>query len=165
MTRHKTHIDRDGMLSRFMKCLFIADHIRWPRGRTTRTAIWQKQLAYFHTVHWHFVLNLFLMTHYLHFSLLSLFNKVQAWNSKSQVSVRTTLKYTLNHQISKISVSYVEIAHCWGKNTVTLSRADQVNIKTSVLCSQMSNNLHDSLPVTNVTTTAVWCVFLLHLCW
>lgn len=32
MTWHKTHIDRDGILFRFMKCLFIVDLAGWPRG-------------------------------------------------------------------------------------------------------------------------------------
>lgn len=37
MAQHKAHINSDGMLSRFMKRLFIASHIGRPPGRTSPT--------------------------------------------------------------------------------------------------------------------------------
>lgn len=46
----------------------------------------------------------------------------------------------------------------WGKNTVMLSRADQVNIETPVLCLEMNNTNCDSLPAINRVKISYICV-------
>lgn len=101
MTRHKTHIDRDGILCRFMKCLFIA--VTSGGHAATKNKSDRNSTPVFHSAHWHFTLKLFLMTD-LHFSTLWLhwtaILDCKPGRVSHGVSVCTMLKCTLNHHNS-----------------------------------------------------------------